>query len=109
MKSDFTAFDFLDPSKFHTKFDTCAKCARRRYLDAREQCDDYSEITIAIDDTVSARLKVSNGHARIYERLGHTAYSCELLRAILDSGCPVWVYRMVDGKIEKKHQLCQGV
>ncbi len=105
--SDYAASDFSDPDKFRTGYDTCSKCARRRYLEAREQCDDYSEIHIAIDDTVSAKLKDGNGHAATYERLGYHAYTSEFLRAILDSGCPVWVHRLVDGKLEE-YQLCQG-
>lgn len=107
--SDFTASDFSDPDKFRTGYDTCALRANKRYHDAVVECRDYSEIFIAVNDTVSATLKVGNGHMNGYERLGYHAYSVEYLRAILDSGCPVWVYRVnSDGRIQK-HQLCQGV
>jgi hypothetical protein len=109
MKSDYTVSDFLDPDKFQTGYDVCAKAARKRYLNGRAECDDYAEIFIAVNDTVSARLKVGNGHMNGYERLGYHAYSAEYLRAILHSDCPVWVYRVgSEGSIEK-HQLCQGV
>ena len=104
--SDFNAFDFLDPDKFHTGHDTCDKCALRRYLDAREQCDDYAEIHISIYDTVVVRLKGSKGSKNTYEKLGQHAYTSEFLRAILDSGCPVWVHRVGDDGYLEKHQLC---
>ena len=109
MKSDYTAFDFSDPEKFRTGHDVCALRARKRYLDGRAECDDYAEIFIAVNDTVSARLKVGNGHMNGYEKLGYHAYSAEYLRAILHSGCPVWVYRIDSNDRLEKYQLCQGV
>lgn len=109
MKSRYSVSDFLDPDKFRTGYDVCPKCARRRYLEARVECDDYSEIFITINDTVFAKLRVDNGRMNGYEKLGYHAYSCEYLRAILDSGCQVWVYRIgPDGHI-KEHQLRPGI
>jgi hypothetical protein len=102
MSSDYDASDFLDPEKFRTGHDVCDLRARQRYLAGREACDDYSEIFIAINDTVSATLRRGVGHMNGYEKLGYAAYSAEYLRAILHSGCPVWVYRIdADGKISK--------
>jgi hypothetical protein len=107
--SDYTASDFLDPDKFRTGYDTCALRANERYHAACIAFEDYSDVFIGVNDTVSANLKGGNGHMTGYERLGYHAYSCELLRAILDSGCPVTVYRIgSDGSIEKT-QICQGV
>ena len=101
MRSNYSASDFLDPDKFRTQFDVDAKRARKRYLDGCVECDDYTEIFIAVNDTVSATLKVGNGSMNGYERLGYHCYSSEYLRAILHSGCPVWVYRIgSDGRIE---------
>jgi hypothetical protein len=102
MKSDYTASDFRFPNMFRTGYDVCEARALKRYLDGRKECEDYSEIFISLNDTVCATLKVGNGHMTGYEKLGHHAYSSEYLRAILDSGCPVTVYRIgPDGKIEK--------
>jgi len=107
MNSDYSVSDFRDPDKFRTGYDTCHKCGLRRYLDARAQCDDYSEIHIGINDTVSAGLK-NGGHSSTYEKLGYHAYSSEFLRAILDSGCRVIVHRVdSDGKLVK-HVLVEG-
>ena len=108
MKSNYSASDFLDPNKFRTGLDACEKCAHRRCLDGCVECDDYVEIFIALNDTVSATLKVGNGYMSGYEKLGYHAYSSEYLRAILDSGCPVWVYRVDSEGHIQKHQLCQG-
>jgi hypothetical protein len=100
--SDYSASDFSDPDKFRTGYDVDTLRAVKRYHDGRKECEGYAEIFIAVNDTVSARLKVGNGHMNGYERLGYHAYSGEYLRAILDSGCPVWVYRIdSEGKIVK--------
>jgi hypothetical protein len=102
MKSTYIACDFLKPELFSTGFDVDAKRARKRYLDGCVECDDYSEIFICLNDTVCATLKVGNGQMNGYEKLGYHAYSGDYLRAILDSGCPVWVSRINDdGKITK--------
>jgi len=100
MKSDYTASDFLTPSKFKTGYDVCEARAQQRYLDGREECKAYSAIYICLNDTICTDLKVGNGHGNGYEKLGHHAYTADYLRAILDSGCPVWVSRIgPDGKI----------
>lgn len=109
MKTEYTVSDFLNPDKFRTSYDVCPECARRRYLEACEQCDNYSEIYIAINDMVTAKLKVGGDHVNTYEKLGYHAFTSEFLRAILDSGCPVWVYRIGSDGYIKKHQLRPGI
>ena len=94
--SRFAAKDFLDSDKFRTGHDVCEARAQQRYLDGREECKDYSEIYICLNDTVCATLKVGNGQGNGYEKLGYHAYTADYLRAILDSGCPVWVSRVDD-------------
>ncbi len=107
--SDYSVSDFRDPDKFRTGHDVCSKCARQRYLDACKQCDTYSEIHIATNDVVTAKLKSGNGYVHTYERLGYHAYTSEFLRAILDSGCLVWVYRDGSDGVIEFHQLCKEV
>ena len=105
MKSDYSASDFLDPEKFRTGHDVCEARAQQRYHDGCETCRAYEEVTIAINDTVGAKVKGprgQTGQANGYERLGYHAYTADFLQAILDSGCPVWVARIgSDGRIEK--------
>jgi hypothetical protein len=102
MRSDYAASDFLKPSKFRTGYDVCEARAQQRYLDGLAECEDYSEIFICLNDTICATLKVGNGQSNGYEKLGYHAYTADYLRAILDSGCPVWVSRVdADGKITK--------
>jgi hypothetical protein len=95
MKSDFNASDFLTPGLFGTGHDVCEARAQQRYLDGRAECRDYSEIFICLNDTVCATLK-RGGDCYGYEKLGYHAYTADYLRAILDSGCPVWVSRVDD-------------
>jgi len=94
MRSKYAASDFLDPSKFRTGHDVCRSKSRQRYLAGRKACKDYSEIHIAINDTVSAILKTGKGQSNGYEKLGYAAYTAQYLQAILDSGCPVFVHRI---------------
>ncbi len=96
------AYEFLGPENFRTPHDTCALRANKRYVDARRSCEDFDEINIAINNTVSAKLAGCNGSSQGFEKIGHAAYSCELLRAILDSGKPAYVYRVTsNGRIVK--------
>ncbi len=104
--TDMPAEAFLDPSNFTTGRDGDAGRANKRYLDGLAECRDYAKVFIAINNTVSARLKPCAGRNGLsgsmngYEKLGYHAYSADYLRAILDSGCPVWVYRVgSDGKV----------
>ena len=97
---------FLDSRNFRTSWGNCALKATKRYHDGRKECEDYEEIYISINNTVSARLK-NGGTMNGYERIGYHAYTDEYLRAILDSGCPVFVYRVAsDGSIQK-YDLCE--
>lgn len=96
---------FLDPKNFRTSYDVCALRANKRYVDACRSCRDYSEIYIAVNNTVSAKLAVGNGTSSGYEKIGYAAYSCELLRAILDSDCPVYVYRIASNGSIVKYDL----
>lgn len=111
--TDQPAQAFLDPRNFKTGFDVCALRANKRYQEGLAECRDYAEIFIAINNTVSADLKGCNGRMSGYETIGHHAYSADYLRAILDSGCPVWVYRVGPNGGIIKHDLraeqAQGV
>jgi hypothetical protein len=104
MRTDQTADDFLNPFKFRTGYDVCEARALKRYLDGKKECEDYEEIYISVNNTVSARLK-NGGSMSGYEKIGYHAYSNQYLRAILDSGCPVYVYRVNDAGSIVKHDL----
>ena len=94
MRSDYSADDFRHPERFRTSHDVNPIRARLRYLAGIEECKDYSEIFICLNDTICATLRVGNGQFNGYEKLGYHAYTSEYLHAILDSGCPVWVSRI---------------
>lgn len=89
------AYEFLDPENFKTAHDTCALRADKRYADALRSCEGFEEISIATNNTVSAKLLGAvSGQSQGFEKIGLHAYSCELLRAILDSGKPLTLHRI---------------
>ncbi len=102
-KSKFSAEDFCNPDNFRTAWPHEPGRAEHRYQKGLMECEDYVEIYIGINDTVSAKLASSYyGTMQGYEKLGYHACSDQYLRAILDSGKPVWVYRVDDdGRIAK--------
>jgi hypothetical protein len=104
MQTDQTADDFLFPNMFRTGYDVCEARALKRYLDGKKECEDYEEIYISVNNTVSAKLK-GGGRMNGYEKIGYHAYSGEYLRAILDSDCAVYVYRVNDAGRIVKHDL----
>ena len=62
-------------------------------------CSDY--VSIGINNVWGASGK-DGSRTSSYERIGYHTGSVDFIGGVLSTGCPVYVYREVDGKMTKK-------
>ena len=73
-----------------------------RYDDGKETGHDADYITLSVSNVWGGKTTSSGypGHISSYERIGYHPGSVDFITGVLDSGCPVYVYRAEDdGKL----------
>lgn len=99
------ASDYLNPANFQTAMDGAPPASYRaeQYRKGLEFGKNAEYIAIAANSVWGGRTK-DGGHVSSCEGIGYHSCTAELLRGFLESGAPLFVYR-IDGS---KWQLVAG-
>jgi hypothetical protein len=73
---------------------------RERFNDGLTTGANADSVSIAVNNVWGARNK-DGSHTGSYEKIGYHSGSVDFIAGVIESGCPVVVYRSIEGELQK--------